>query len=439
MTIKLNTYEASKRLVEAYGGREDRTDWSNIVIESDRATDGYCIGYGSTFERLLTTKNLCDKAFLTKPLCELLKNLLAAPSEQGRGFGNFFVKAGARFINAYAERGETLGHSVEASEVFRLFNDLLAKHEPSIGDYSVKAVTDFVTTHLEEIPPKDLQSFLGYGSMLTHEHQEDEHRERMKKFVIYDKSQDGDFPTLPMNQALLSVYIGALGRTAFRIDELDHLPEQPFAQALLRLSDQLHRISSTGVQIPGCQLVDLHLVSQTITSISKAYSLTDNPAARKRYEQGVSALVSLTVKQPTCKLTNVGSAFARTAHTKKALVSDETPAMIDRMINCAKERPATGSSIIEACALRFNHQVYLELAFRAAKADDLKSVEGKARLLALADIAREGLRTKEDFSPLGKGQKLWLTMHSDDERTKMTLLETHPELHKTTFVHDLGV
>lgn len=439
MTIKLNTSEAMKLLVDAYSGRESQTDWSNVVIEPDLATDANCISYGSTFERLLNTKNLCDKAHLTKPLCALLKNLLAAPSEQGRGFGNYFVKAGARFINAYAERGETLGASAEASEVFSLFNHLLAKHDSSVGDYNVKAVTDFVTAHLDEISPQDLQSFLSYGSMLTHKHQEEEHQESMKKFVIYDKTQDGEFPTLPMNQALLSVYIGALGRAAYRIDDQDHLPEQPFAQALLRLSDELHRIATADCHIPGCQLVDLHLVSQTITSMSKAYSLTDNSAARRRYEQGVSALVTLTLKQPTSKLTHFGSVYAPTAHTKKALVSNETAGMIDRMIKAAQERPATGSPIIESSALRFNRQVYLELAFRAPKADDLKSEDGKGRLQALADVARDGLRSKEDFSPLGKGPKLWLTMHSGDERTKMSLLETHPELHKTTFVHDLGV
>lgn len=437
--MKLNTNEAMKMLVEAYSGRESQTDWSNVVIEPDRATDANCISYGSTFDRLLTTKNLCDKAHLTKPLCALLKNLLAAPSEQGRGFGNYFVKAGARFISAYAERGETLGHSADASEVFSLFNNLLAKHDPNIGDYSIKAVTDFVRSHLDEMKPQDLQSFLSYGSMLTHKHQEDEHQESLKKFVIYDRSQDGEFPTLPMNQALLSVYIGALGRAAYCIDDTDHLPEQPFAQALLRLSDELHRIADAGCHIPGCQLVDLHLVSQTITAISKAYSHTDDSAVRRRYEQGVKGLVNLTLKPATSKLTHFGSVYATTAHTKKALVSNQTSAMIDRMIQAAQDRPVTGSTIIESCALRFNRQVYLELAFRAPKADDLKSEEGKGRLRALADVARDGLRSKEDFSPLGKGPKLWLTMHSDDERTKMSLLETHPELHKTTFVHDLGV
>lgn len=440
MTVKLNTYEAMKMLVEAYSGREDRTDWSNVVIEPGSESDSECIGYGPIFERLMSTKILCERPHLTKPLCSLLKNLLALPSdEHGSGFGNYFLKAGARFISAYAERGETLGHSVDASEVFSRFHDLMAKYDPSTADYNVKAMTDFVTSHLDEMQPQDFQSFLGYGSMFTHKHQAAEHEESLKKFVIYDHSQDGAFPTLPMNQALLSVYIGALGRAAYRIDDRDHLPEQPFAHALLRLSDQLHRIAGAGCHIPGCQLVDLHLVSQTITAISKAYSLTDDSAVRKRYEQGVGALVSLTLKQPTSKLTYDGSVYATTAHTKKALVSNQAPAMIDRMIQAAKDRPATGSPVIESSVLRFNRQVYLELAFRAPKADDLKSEEGKGRLQALADLARDGLRSKEDFSPLGKAQKLWLTMHSNDERTKMSLLETHPELHKETFVHDLGV
>lgn len=438
--MKINTNHAVNLLIDAYRGDSvAHRELSDMVDEPCLEWESECIGFGYTFERLMSAKTLCEKPDLTKPLCEVLKVLLASPPEgQTGGPGSFFLKTGARFIEIYASHGEALGFQAEACEVFGLLQALFNKHDPSITDYNVSAMTDFVRLNLEAMRPQDLQPFLEYGALYTHKHQEDYQQILLKKFVIYEPGQDGEFPILPMNQALLSVYIGALGRAAYRVTDGDHLPEQPFAQSLLELSDQLSRLANADCRIPGCQLADLHLVSQTMTAMSKAYTLTDSSADRKRYENGISALVKLTLKAPETKLTVLGSAYAKTAYTKQVL-SSGVPALIEQMIHAAKDRPTTASPIIESSAIRFNRQVYLELAFRAAKAVDLSSDEGKRRLQTLGDLARDGLRVKEDFAPLGKAQKLWLTMHSDDELTKMKLLETHPELRKATFVHDLGV
>lgn len=443
VTLILKTHQAVKLLIDAYNSRGDAIDWSDVVVEPfDKSVDSACIGYSATFERLMNTKTLCDAPHLTKPLCAVLASLLySTPDDEKGDLSNFFFKSGAKFIKVYAEKGETLGHFDGAAAVFRNLNVQLTKSNRSPEDFSVKALTDFVTSDLDVMKPEDLQPFLAYGSKLTHLHQQGDHQEKLKKFVMYNHDEDGEFPTLPMNQALISVYIGAMGRAAYRIADSDHLPEQPFALALLRLSDEVHKLNSAGCHIPGCQFVDLKLVSQTITAISKAYSLTDDPAVRKRYEQGVGALVNLTLKSPSAKLVVVGSAYAPTAHVQKVMLFQfsDTGLLIDRMIQEARDRPLTGSAVIEKSAIRFNRQVYLEAAFRAHNSPDLDCEEGKARLMALADLAREGLRDRSDFDPLGNVQKLWLTKESGDERTKMTILETHPELRKDTFVHDLGM
>jgi hypothetical protein len=430
-----------KFLIDEYSGRNGCNGWEEIVISQDTSGLFNCISLSSTFQRVMNRSG--DSARLIGPLCAVFKNLFSTtPGDEKSGLGNYFIQAGARFIGAYAKNAEKLGHFEEVAEVFRLLNEQLATHNPSPDNtYSVKGLTEFVATNLESLGAKDLQPFLAYGSMLTHLHQEDHHQILLKKFVIYGHSEDGEFPSLPMNQALNSVYIGAMGKAAHRISDADHLPEAPFADALLRLSDQLYRLDSGGCHIPGCQLMDLQLVSQTVTAISKAYMLTEDPTLRRRYEQGLGALVNLTLKAPDTKLMVVGSVYAASAHTKKDLVSMFTVGIIDRLIKEAQERPPTGSPVIEAAALRFNRQIYLELAFRAPQVlkFDIADSERKLQLLALADLARDGLQTKEDFSPLGKVQKLWIAKESGDEKTKMAILKTHPELRKDTFIHDLGM
>ncbi|WP_274644451.1 hypothetical protein [Pseudomonas serbica] len=437
----ITTEEAMKFLIDEYSGRNGLNGWDEIVISQDTSGLSNCIGLSSTFQRVMNRSG--DSRRLIVPLCAVFKNLFSTtPGDEENGLGNFFIQAGTRFIGAYAKNSEKLGHFEEVAEIFRLLNEQLSRHNPSPEHtYSVKDLTEFVVSNLERLDARDLQSFLAYGSMLTHLHQEDHHQILLKKIVVYNHDEDGEFPSLPMNQALTSVFIGAMGRAAHRIDDMVLEPEQPFAEALLRLSDQLFKLDSGGCHIPGCQLMDLQVVSQTVTALSKAYVLTEDPALRKRYEQGLGALVNLTIKAPGSKLTVVGSVYAQSAHTKKELVSRYTHGIIDRLIKEAQERPPTGSLIIEAAALRFNRQIYLELAFRAPQVlkFDLAASERKLQLLALADVARDGLKTKEDFSSLGKTQKLWLTRESGDELTKMALLKTHPELLKDTFTHDLGL
>jgi len=432
-----------RMLIDGYSGRDNGIDWEQFSISADTSGASNCIGFSSTFERLMTVSTLSGKPHLTKPLCAILKHLLGnVPGDERRGIGNYFIKAGASFISVHAQKGESLGHLQEAAEVFGLLHTQLARHNPSPDNtYSVKALTDFVTRNLGSMDPKDLQPFLAYGSMFTHLHRQDHHQILLKKLVVYNHHEDGEFPNLPMNQALNSVFIGAMGKAAHRIDDMDLEPGQPFCDALLTLSDQLHKLDSAGCRIPGCQLIDLQVVSQTVTAMSKAFLLTEDQAQQKRYEQGVQALVNLTTKAPGTRLTVVGSAYAETAFTKKELTSRYTDGIVDRLIKEAQDRPVTGSPAIESAALRFNRQVYLELAFRAPKAlkFDLESDSRKMQLRHLADLARDGLRTKEDFSPLGKAQKLWLATKSGDELTKMAILETHPELHKDAFIHDLGI
>lgn len=441
----MKTNEAMKQLIETLSGRREVMDWSDVVIEpvEKRATSidpTNCLYWIQGMERALYGNFLCSQPQLNKPLCDVFRNVLdTTPSEFHKDFAKSFISLGVRFVGIQAKNGDELGCQNEAIEVFKLVQAQIEAFTPDIDSYRVKELTSFVVSNIGAMEQKDLQQFLSYGAMYTHLIQKHGYQRDQQSFQIERNKEAIEMPALTVNQALASVFVGTFGEPGVFIRDVDYLPERQFAQNLLSLSDQLFRLEYDGAYIPGCQLIDLLLVSQTIAAISKAYLHTDDSSARARYERGVGALVDLTMKPVTQKLTAGASPYAPTAHSKQMLSPDESRPVLREIIKEAQDRPATGSATIESAALRFNRQLYLELAFRAPKSEHFNTPVGKGQLKALADLARDGLRTKEHFSHLGKAQKLWLTMHSDDEKTKMTLLENHPELHKATFIHDLNI
>lgn len=441
----MKTSEAMNQLIETLTGRREVMDWSDVVLEPvdkglTSAEPSNCMYWIQGMERVLYGNFLCAKSQLNKPLCHVFKNVLdTTPSDYQKDFAKSFISLAVRFIGIQARNGYVLGCQKEAMEVFKLLQTQIEQHNPEIDSYKVNDITSFVVINLGQMGHKELQQFLSYGAMYTHLIQKHGYQRDQQSFMFERSREATELPSLTMNQALESVFMGTFRESGVFVTDRDYLPEREFAQNLLSLSDQLYRMEYDGAYIPGCQLIDLLLVSQTITAISKAYLHADDPSARARYERGIGSLVDLTLKPVTQKLTAGASPYAPTAHSKQMLTPGESRPVLREIIEVAQDRPVTGSATIESAALRFNKQVYLELAFRAPKSVHFNTPVGKGQLKALADLARDGLRLREHFSHLGKAQKLWITMHSDDEKTKMTLLENHPELHKATFVHDLGV
>lgn len=441
----MKTNEAMKQLIETLSGRREAMDWTDVVLEPvdkglTSAEPSNCMYWIQGMERALHGAYLCAKPQLNKPLCDVFRNVLdTTPTQWQKDSAKSFIGLGVRFVGIQARNGDELGCQKEAIEVFKLVQAQIEAFTPEIDSYSVKDLTSFVISNIGAMEQKDLQPFLSYGAMYTHLTHKNGYQRHQQSFQIERNKEATDLPELPMNQALASVFIATFGESGVFIRDVDYLPEREFAQNLLSLCDELFRLEYDSAYIPGCQLIDLLLVSKTISAISKAYSHTDDSSARARYERGIASLVDLTMKPVTQKLTAGASPYAPTAYSKQMLSPEESRPLLAELIREAQDRPATGSATIESAALRFNRQLYLELAFRAPKSEHFNSPVGKGQLKALADLARDGLRLKEHFSHLGKAQKLWLTMHSDDEKTRMTLLVNHPELHKATFVHELGV
>ena len=441
----MKTSEAMKLLIEAYSGRADVTDWSGVIIEpvDKRPTSvdpTNCRYWDERLSRLMYGTTILSKPQLIKPLCAVFKTLLdTTPTEFQKDLAKPFVTMGTRLVGILARNGAELGCYEDAVEVFKLVQAQVEHYLPDAHEYNVKDMTSFVASNIERMDVEDFKPFLAYGAMYTHTHHKDAPSKNLQHFLFARAIHDIELPALPMNQALVSLFNGTFKRDCVFIDERDYEPDRAFAQDLLRLSDLLTRIEDEGGHIPRCQFSDLLLVSQTLTAISKAYTRADDPIALEAYERGAAALVDLTLKPATQKLTAFESPFATTGHSKDFLSPNQAKQVLHLMIQEAQDRPITSSSAIEAAMLRFNRQVYLELAFRGATAAHFGTEIGKGQLLALADLARDGLQTKEDFSILRKEQKLWITKYSGDEKTKMVLLKTHPGLLKDSFVHDLGM
>jgi hypothetical protein len=441
----MKTNEAMKLLIEAYSGRADETEWSGVIIEPvDKGLTSVdptnCLYWGARLDGLMYGKTILAKPHLIKPLCDVFKNLLdTTPTEFQKDLAKPFVKMGTRLVGILARNGDELGCHEDAVEVFKLVQAQVEQNLPDAHEYNVKDMTSFVAANIERMDVQDFKPFLAYGAMYTHTHHKDAPSKNLLHFLFARKIHAVELPTLPMNQALVSLFNGTFNQGCVFISDRDYDPDRAFAQDLLKLSDLFSRIEYEGGHIPRCQFSDLLLVSQTLTAMSKAFTRADDPISLEAYERGAAALVDLTLKPATQKLAAFESPFATTGHSKDVLSPNQAKQVLHLMIQEAQDRPITGSPAIEAAMLRFNRQVYLELAFRGATAAHFGTEIGKGQLLALADLARDGLQTKEDFGILRKEQKLWITRYSGDEKTKMVLLKTHHGLRKDSFVHDLGL
>jgi hypothetical protein len=441
----MKTNKAMELLIEAYSGRADDTDWPSVIIDPvDKGLTSVdptnCLYWGSWLQGLMHDKFILAKPHLIKPLCAVFKNLLdTTPTEFQKDLAKPFVISGIRLVGILSRNGDELGCHEDAIELFKLVQAQVEQYPPDAHEYNVKDMTSFVVNNFERLETKDLLPFLAYGAMYTHAHHTESTSRNLQHFLFARKIHAVELPTLPMNQALVSLFNGTFKQDCVFIDDLDYEPDRSFAQDLLKLSCLLSTIEYEGGHIPRCQFSDLLLVSQTLTAMSKAYTLADDPIALEAYERGAAALVDLTLKPATQKLAAFESPFATTGHSKDWLSPNQAEQVLHLMIQEAQDRPITRSSAIEAAMLRFNRQVYLELAFRGPTAAHFGTEIGKGQLLALADLARDGLQAKEDFSILRKEQKLWITKYSGDEKTKMALLKTHPGLRKDSFVHDLGM
>ena len=437
----MKTNEAMKLLIDAYYGRADATDWSSVTIEPvDKGITSVeptnCAYWKDQLSNVMSEAVITAKLHLVKPLGDVLKNLLdTTPSQWQKDLAGHFVTIGIRYVGIHARCGDVLGHQDDAVEIFSRVQVQVERYIPRAYDYKLKDMTSFVSKNVERMNALHLLPFLSYGEVYTHTYHKDP--KTLESFLLPRDIYGQDTPSLPMNQALVSIFNSALSQDYGTLENCDHEPGRPFAQDLLKLCHTLIRLNINRGPIPGCQLMDLLLVSQTLTALAKAYTLADDPAAKDLCERGAAAMVDLTLKAQGQKIAKNSSVCRQTNLTKELMEPHMVRWLAEIISKELDDRPITASSLIESVALRFSRQTYLEVAFTGGKV--FINSQQKDILTQLAETARSGLVSRSDFAPLGTTQKQWIAQESGDEKTKMAILASHPQLRKDAFINDLGL
>lgn len=439
MKTVLTTPAAMDTLCKALKGSLT-IDWSQVEVEPINLDASLWPVRGELkfLSRQITRENLSARPELIDPLCKVLEIVFAATAcgldlDTDRvllGLGETF------FENGYRDPAK-LGSFDAVCKLFGYFESKahsLVKASPTTNLVG-NSVARFIQRNLMDMDLTHAYGFLAHGAVYTHE---------LGKFpefgvqFLFDKNGMGHHKDLAMNQAVASLYLAAFDQDRRYLDKENYSPDSPFVKRLLSFSSMISTIASDG-SIPGWQHLDLVLAAQTFAALSRAYADSDCDVARATFESGAEALVALSVKPDSAKLTMGQSPFKRFSEGS-ALCSDEQMAEVIKALSEAfKLAPVIESARIQAAVLRFQRQIVCELATSSIKSEYLRSLEGISFLNEFVGLAKVGLLHKDDFSQLNEKARLRLALSLSHDEVKRALLEGYPSLRGPTFSSDLGL
>jgi hypothetical protein len=442
MKTVLTTAEAMDTLCQSLQGRLV-VDWSQVEVEpmnlAENASDvGAVRAEVKLLTRQITRENLSAKPELIEPLCRVLENVFAATAcgldidldRRLLGLGETFFETGYR-------DSAKLG-SFEA--VCRLFGYFESKAHSLVmaspaNNLVGNSVARFIQRNLMDMDLTHAYGFFSHGAVYTHE---------LGKFpefgvqFLFDKNGMSRHKDLAMNQAVASLYLAAFDQDRRYIDKENYSPGSPFVKRLLSFSSMISTIAVEG-SLPNWQHLDLVLAAQTLAALSRAHAASDSEADRATLESGAEALVAISVKPESAKLSLAQSPFKRYSEGT-ALCSDEQMAEVIKALSEAfKMAPVIESARIQAAVSRFQRQIVCELATTSIKSEYLKSREGMCFLNEFVGLAKVGLLHKDDFSQLNEKARLRLALSLSHDEVKRVLLEGYPSLRGPTFSSDLGL
>lgn len=442
MKKDLSTAEAMDTLCQSLQGRV-MVDWSQVDVEpinlADDASDvGAVRAEVKLLTRHMTRENLSAKPELIEPLCRVLENVFAATAcGLDLDLDRRFLGLGETFFETGYRDSAKLG-SFEA--VCKLFAQFESKAHSLVKASSTtnlvgNSVARFIQRNLMDMDLTNAYGFLAHGGVYTHQ---------LGKFpefgvqFLFDKNGMGRHQDLAMNQAVASLYLAAFDQDRRYLDQENYSPGSPFAKRLLNFSMMVSKIAVEG-SIPGWQHLDLVLAAQTLAALSRAYAASDCAVDRATLESGAEALVALSVKPDSVKLSLAQSPFKRFSEGT-ALCSDEQMADVIKALSEAfKLAPVIESTRIQAAVVRFQRQIVCELATSSIKSEYLKSREGMSFLNEFVGLAKEGLLHKDDFSQLSEKARLRLALSLSHDEVKRVLLEGYSSLRGPAFANDLGL
>lgn len=404
---------------------------SSAALEGLRQLDEY-----------LTTEEIVSRPDLVKPVVDVLGRLLEpGAGDEDRDYAKHFLRVGYHFVASCAPIAKELGCVKSVSRVFDLIQQRTLCHTFDDKVFNpLSALRAFLVHNLDEMPASAVSQFLSDGAGYTYGYR---YTKTQLKLFLFEHAETFRLVTdLHMNQGLSALYAHAFGAASgLTLSDEDFLPESQFSGKMLSFCERVKFLIEQGVFIPGAQHVDLLLVAQTLSAISKTYAQTETPAHKAVLEQGAVSLMELTVLRHKPMSEEI-SAFNKYGGLRTGvdvcIENSEMTFLIERMVQSFTGRTETASLLIEKAVGDLKHRLVCEMAVQM-KGKYAKSPNGPEMFNQLVNIAPERFQAKADFSSMNNATLAAFAAAVDFGPIKNNLLSHHPKLIKDTFIKDLGL
>lgn len=392
--------------------------------------------------RFFTPEDISSRPDLIKPVVDLLAQLLDPETgDEDRDFAKAFLKCGYKFVGALAPLAKELECVESISRVFDLIQQRTLWHTFDTQGFNPLPSLRLCLVHnLAEMPAPVVSQFLSDGAGYTYGYR---YTKTELKLFLFEHAETFCLVTdLHMNQGLLALYAHAFGAaSSLKLSDEDFLPESQFSGKMLSFCERVKFLKDRDVFIPGAQHIDLLLVAQTLSAISKAYAHTETPAHKAILEQGAVSLLALMLNEHK-PMSDKQSAFNRygglLTATDNRIDNSETTFLLEKLIESFTARTETASPVIEKAVSDLKHRLVCELSIQM-KGDYAKSPNGSPMFNKLVNLAPERFQTKADFSSMDNSTLATFAAVVDFGPIKNNLLSHHPKLIKDTFIKDLGL
>jgi hypothetical protein len=392
--------------------------------------------------RFFTSEDISNRPDLIKPVVDVLEQLLDPEAgEKDRDFAKEFLKIGYKFVGALSPIAKEFDCVEPISRVFDLIQQRALFHTFDTQGFNPLPSLRLCLAHnLGEMPAPIVSKFMTDGAGYTYGYR---YTKTQLKLFLFEHADTFCLVTdLHMNQGLLAVYAHAFGAASgLTLSDEDFLPESQFSGKMLSFCERVKCLVEQGVFIPGAQHVDLLLVAQTLSSISKVYAQTETPAHKSVLEQGAASLMELTVNRHKPMSEDI-SAFNKFGGLRTGvdvcIENSEMTYLIERMVQSFTGRTETASLLIEKAVGDLKHRLVCEMAVQM-KGKYAKSQNGPEMFNKLVNLAPERFQSKADFSSMNNATLAAFAAAVDFGPIKNNLLSHHPKLIKDTFMKDLGL
>lgn len=371
-------------------------------------------------------------------LCQVFGHVLGEAGHQASPeMARIYLQAGINFLWAYAQQARNLGHFEEVCKVFDQVQWSITEYKPkSTVVATVRAMSLFVGNNLGQMRPQHVARFFAYGADYTDCYRT--HPTELNTFLFFHADEFKSTVKLRMNQGLAMFYIATVGGGTIKIEPGDLVPGTAMSNRLTDLCQMCIRHQDE-VLFTKLVHVDILLIAQTINVVSQAFKNSNTAKDRAVMEQGIEALLRMTVEPMEKAPNSIRTIFKEYGNRHSSNCSNDAyDAFLRRLLSCLKTTPATDSKSLSACQLRLKRLVINDMAFSGTRLAYFRDFGG-AWIGKFLKVAKAGYRSGEDFELMGKAARLFFVRNVADCPARQALLQNDLQARVAGFHEDLGL